>query len=80
MLAASSRKHIAHRAGLGAARRSARNSSVSCIAGAANAEWTTEMRPAHQNCQLFVITTHTPSAPLVTACAITAVQSLPLRT
>lgn len=34
----------------------------------------------HQNSQRPLITTHTPSAPLVTACAITAVQSLPVRT
>lgn len=34
----------------------------------------------HQNSQRPLITTQIPSAPLVTACAITAVQSLPVRT
>ena len=35
---------------------------------------------SHQNSQRPLITTQTPSAPLVTACAITAVHSLPVRT
>ena len=33
---------------------------------------------SHQNCQLPVAITHTPSAALVTACAITATHSLPV--
>ena len=35
---------------------------------------------AHQNCHRPVATTHAPSAPLVTACAITGAQSVPVRT
>jgi len=44
MLAALSRKHIATWAGSGAAQRSARNTPVSSVAGAAHAAWTTEVR------------------------------------
>ena len=36
--------------------------------------------PAHQNAHCCVRTTHTPSTPLVTACAITGTHSLPVRT
>ena len=35
--------------------------------------------PRYQNCQFPVTTTHTANTPLVTACAITAVHSLPVR-
>ena len=46
---------------------------------AATARGAVRSRSAHQNCQFPVVTTHTPSTPLVTACAMTAVHSLPVR-